>query len=117
VYIWTAYVKSVIDYTGKWLEVYAGVSKGKTPVLSTGPAWDEYEEINPPVDVKPTDEKFVLYMGRMMSSFLIRRKVWAYQGWVEVSGYTITWEADGVVTVVNDLDRERQMYVGDSDEE
>jgi hypothetical protein len=107
----------LIDYTGKWQEVFAGVSKGKTPVLPTGPAWDEYEEINPPKDVKSTDEKFALYMGRMMSSFLIRRKVWAYQGWVEVTGYTVTWEADGVVTVVNDLDKEKQMDVRDSDED
>ncbi|KAF2799573.1 hypothetical protein K505DRAFT_388109 [Melanomma pulvis-pyrius CBS 109.77] len=111
VYLWSSYVRSTIDFTGKWLQVYAGVTRGATKVLPTGPAWDEFEEVDPPSDIRPTDQKYALYVGRMVSRLLVEGRAWQNLGYP----YTVEWEADGKVWNSRERDSQGLMDGADGD--
>lgn len=42
----------------------------------------------------PEDEKYALYMGRLLGKFLLEWSVWDFREWRR---WNVEWEADGVV--------------------
>ncbi|KAF2263697.1 hypothetical protein CC78DRAFT_544650 [Lojkania enalia] len=93
-YLWSHYIKSAIDFTGKWGEVYAATSRGTTPVSLAGPIWDDFTATDGTATEDPTNPKFALFVGRELAVMLLRGGYWDYD-WE--AGMTVEWEADGRV--------------------
>ncbi|KAF2006934.1 hypothetical protein P154DRAFT_597314 [Amniculicola lignicola CBS 123094] len=87
------YVKSVIDFTGKWTEVYAAVSSGTIPCNIEGPDWENYTPTSPQLD--PRDPKTMLAFSRRLARQLIRDRCWDYY---PPSGERVVWNADGIIS-------------------
>ncbi|KAF2464694.1 uncharacterized protein BDR25DRAFT_318961 [Lindgomyces ingoldianus] len=93
---WAYYVKSTIDFSGKWSEIYANVGTGTTKRTSTGPALDEFEPSNPPPDgVSPTDPLYTLFAGRDLSRYMLNYEFWDF---IECKGMVVEWEVDGIIS-------------------
>lgn len=91
-------MKSRIQFTGKWSEVFAACH-GTTTLSAQGPAWDEFHSLNSDPDTSPemTDSAYALFVGRQLACYLVGedRRPWEYSGeW----GEKLEWEADGSVT-------------------
>ena len=94
-YVWTYFVRSTISSTGAWNETYAGASQITTPVSARGVDFEDLVAEENEYGVDPTDEKFALYIGRLLGHFLLESNVWDFRGWRR---WNVVWEADGVVT-------------------
>jgi len=69
------------------------------PVQDMGPAWNEFEAWKLDGDVEPTDGRYALHAGRLVSRFMIENEIWSTNQW---TGYKlpVEWEVDGEVTKV-----------------
>jgi len=94
-YVWTYFVRSSISSTGAWKETYAGASQITTPVSANGVEFEDFVAEENEYGVDPTDEKYALYIGRLLGRFLLESGVWDVRGWRR---WNVVWEADGVVT-------------------
>lgn len=75
------------------------------------------EEVDTPKDVETTNVKLAVYMARRKNDdLMIHGEAWYYQG-ITDRRYTVRWENDEVLTVVNELGREKKAEAGDSGEE
>lgn len=96
-YLWIYFVRSVISDTGAWKEVYAGTAQISTPMTAKGVDFERCEAASGVYaeGTDPADEKYALYMGRLLGLFMLKNSVWDVWNWRK---WTIVWEADGVVT-------------------
>lgn len=77
-YIWGYYVKSVIDFTGKWTETYASPWTAASRVTKKGLDWDSFEVVEKESDIDPEDAKFAVWIGRSLARRLLEWRVWDY---------------------------------------
>ncbi|KAF2828585.1 hypothetical protein CC86DRAFT_404488 [Ophiobolus disseminans] len=102
-YIWTYFVRSEISSSGAWKEVYAGTAQTTTPLSAKGVEFEDFTTEESFEGVEPTDEKYALWLGRMLGRFLLGWSVWDFRSWRK---WTVVWEADGVVTDARDYEYE-----------
>lgn len=93
-YLWPLFVRSRISDTGSWEEVYAGAAQIMTPVTAEGVDFEKFVPQEKIDDVDPEDEKYALYMGRLLGKFLLEWSVWDFREWRR---WNVEWEADGLV--------------------
>ncbi|PSN66698.1 hypothetical protein BS50DRAFT_666668 [Corynespora cassiicola Philippines] len=95
-YLFDFYVKSQIDLTGCWKEVYATPCRSTVTVNENGVDWDGIELVDGASDeLDIEDPKFMLYMGRKAAQYLVVYKCWDYDAG---SGDSCKWSADGKVS-------------------
>jgi hypothetical protein len=121
---WKLYVKSVINITGQWHEIYATTKGGLMRINDGAPEWDvirsdlpedKGEEVDPkPVeglirklelsptkktntsdDVNETNPKFMLYQSRILARHLLWDIWYRFDNMYDCRA---TWEADGEET-------------------
>lgn len=112
-YVWTYFVRSKISDNSGWKEVYAGATQVTTQVSGEGIDFENSQEEEHVEDIHLTDDKFALYIGRLLGHFLLKRRVWDFRAWRR---WIVVWEADGLVTNAREHAHESLRITRDSEE-